>query len=111
MITTREALRLAEASGVDVGAIFAAVNGATGRSAISEVHYPTWVLSERFDSGFSAGLMRKDLRLALEMAAGLGVPAELARRAAELWSESVSGLADAADFTRIARAASPGDAA
>jgi 3-hydroxyisobutyrate dehydrogenase len=104
MITTREALRLAEASGVDVGSVFAAVNGATGRSAISEIHYPTWVLSDRFDSGFSAGLMRKDLRLALEMADGFGVAAPLAAQAAALWAESVSGLADGEDFTRIARA-------
>jgi 3-hydroxyisobutyrate dehydrogenase len=104
MLTTREALRLAEASGVDVGAIFGAVNGATGRSAISEIHYPTWVLSDRFDSGFSAGLMRKDLRLALEMARGMGVAAPLAASAAALWAEARSGLTDGDDFTQIARA-------
>lgn len=103
MVTTREALRLAEASGVDVGTIFAAVNGATGRSAISEIHYPTWVLSDRFDSGFSAGLMRKDLGLALKMAEGFGVGTELAEQAADLWAEPQSGLADGDDFTRIAR--------
>ncbi len=111
MLTTREALRLAEASGVDVGAIFSAVNGATGRSAISEIHYPTWVLSSRFDSGFSAGLMRKDLRLALEMADALGVDAALASHSSRLWSETESGLADGDDFTRIARAAGPGSRA
>jgi 3-hydroxyisobutyrate dehydrogenase len=104
MITTREALKLAEASGVDVGGIFAAVNGATGRSAISEIHYPTWVLSGRFDSGFSAGLMRKDLGLALRMAEESGVATALARRTAELWSQPVSGLADGQDFTLIAQA-------
>jgi 3-hydroxyisobutyrate dehydrogenase len=105
MITTREALRLAEASGVEVASIFAAVNGATGRSAISEIHYPTWVLSDRFDSGFSAGLMRKDLRLALEMAGDFGVAAPYAAHAAALWAGTASGLSDTDDFTRIARAA------
>lgn len=104
MVTTREALRLAEASGVDVATVFSAVNGATGRSAISEIHYPTWVLSGRFDSGFSAGLMRKDLRLALELAAGLGVATGMAAHAAALWAERSSGLADGDDFTRIAGA-------
>lgn len=108
MITTREALKLAEASGVDVCAIFAAVNGATGRSAISEVHYPTWVLSGRFDSGFSAGLMRKDLALALKMAEACDVPVTLGSHVAGLWSQAVSGLSDGEDFTRIARAGEAG---
>ena len=72
MVTTLEALRLGEAAGVDAEEMLKVINSATGRSAISEVHVPTWVLPRSFDSGFSTGLMRKDLRLARELAAEAG---------------------------------------
>ena len=74
------------------------VNAATGRSAISEIHYPNWVLPRSFDSGFSTGLMRKDLRLARELAAEAGVATPVADLAATLWAEGHSGLKDSDDF-------------
>lgn len=98
MITTLEALRLAEAAGVSAEDALKVVNSATGRSAISEIHFPTWVLPRSFDSGFSTGLMRKDLRLARELAAASGVATPMADLAAALWDEAHSGLADADDF-------------
>lgn len=98
MITTLEAVRLAEASGVSAEDALRVVNAATGRSAISEVHYPNWVLPRSFDSGFSTGLMRKDVRLARDMAAKAGCAIPLADLVAELWSEQRSGLADTDDF-------------
>ena len=98
MITTLEAVRLAEASGVSAEDALRVVNAATGRSAISEIHYPTWVMPRSFDSGFSTGLMRKDVRLAREMAATVGCTMPLADLVADLWSEECSGLADSDDF-------------
>ncbi|MDJ0931519.1 NAD(P)-dependent oxidoreductase [Breoghania sp.] len=97
MITTKEALKLAIASGVSAEDALRVVNTATGRSALSEVHFHTWVLTGSFDSGFSTGLMRKDVRLALEMA-GEGLEMPLSRLAAELWAEENSGFADDDDF-------------
>lgn len=81
------------------------VNTATGRSAISEIHYPTWVLPETFNSGFATGLMRKDVRLALEMAEDLDLP--MSRLAAALWAEETSGLADGDDFMLMGKPATP----
>lgn len=101
MLTTAEGLRLAEAAGVPDTEALRVINAATGRSALSEIHFPTWVLSEAFDSGFSSGLMRKDLRLALELAAQTGAELPLAQLARRLWSEEVSGVADSEDFTRL----------
>lgn len=98
MITTLEAVRLAEASGVSAEDALRVVNSATGRSAISEVHFPNWVLPRGFDSGFSSGLMRKDVRLARDMAARAGCAMPLADLVADLWSERRSGLLDADDF-------------
>lgn len=98
MLTTREALRLAQAAGLGAGDALRVINSATGRSALSEVHFPNWVLPRSFDSGFSTGLMRKDMRLAREMAAALGCDLPIADLVAELWSEDRSGLTDSDDF-------------
>jgi 3-hydroxyisobutyrate dehydrogenase len=102
MLTTGEAFRLAEAAGVDAGAILQVVNAATGRSGISEVHFPKWILSNRFDSGFSAGLMRKDVGLAADLAREAGVDLPLSREVARLWLEDRATVPDSEDFTRMA---------
>ena len=99
MITTREGLRLAAAAGVDPEAVLAVVNAATGRSALSEIHFPSWIASGRFDSGFTMGLMRKDVRLALTLAERAGADLPLAREAGRLWAAHPAD--DREDFTRM----------
>nr|WP_301546311.1 NAD(P)-dependent oxidoreductase [Paracoccus saliphilus] len=98
MLTTAEALRLSEAAGLPAKDALRVINSATGRSALSEVHFPNWVLTRSFDSGFSAGLMRKDVRLALELASDAGCTMPVSELVAELWSEARSGLEDTDDF-------------
>jgi 3-hydroxyisobutyrate dehydrogenase len=101
MITTSEGLRLAAAAGVDPDAALRVVNAATGRSAISEIHFPKWIMSERFDSGFSMGLMRKDVRLARELAERVGVDLPIAQAVSRQWGPENGQLADTDDFTRM----------
>lgn len=98
MLTTAETLRLSEAAGLPVKDALRVINSATGRSALSEVHFPNWVLTRSFDSGFSAGLMRKDIRLALGLASEAGCAMPVSELVAELWSETRSGLNDMEDF-------------
>ncbi|RMC37975.1 NAD(P)-dependent oxidoreductase [Paracoccus alkanivorans] len=98
MLTTAEALRLSEAAGLPAGDALRVINSATGRSALSEVHFPNWVLTRSFDSGFSAGLMRKDIRLALELATDAGCAMPVSELVVELWSKARSGLGDTDDF-------------
>jgi 3-hydroxyisobutyrate dehydrogenase len=100
MVTTSEGLKLALAAGIDPEAALRVLNAASGRSMISEVHFPTWIMSDRFDSGFSMGLMRKDVRLAHELAARTGADLPMAEVVAKLWSGS-SELKDTDDFTRM----------
>ena len=59
-------------------------------------------MSGKYDSGFSMGLMRKDVRLALEMAERVGVKLPLGVAAAELWESSADTQSDSSDFNRIA---------
>ncbi|WP_273793819.1 NAD(P)-dependent oxidoreductase [Brucella anthropi] len=100
MVTTGEALKLAHAAGISPESALRVLNAASGKSVISEVHFPTWIMNDRFDSGFSMGLMRKDVRLAQEMAERTGVDNPLTSVVAKLWAES-EYLKDSDDFTRM----------
>lgn len=102
LVTTGEAMRLSEAAGLSAADALKVVNSATGRSAISEVMFPRWILTGSFDSGFSAGLMRKDVRLALEMAQEAGVESPLSAHVGQIWESSRERIPDSADFTRMA---------
>ncbi|MNL77425.1 hypothetical protein D3C87_2036030 [compost metagenome] len=56
-------------------------------------------MNDRFDSGFTMGLMRKDVRLASELATRTGAALPLSAEVARLWAESPLDNAD--DFTRM----------
>lgn len=101
LLTVSEAVRLSEAAGVPAADVLAVVNAASGRSAVSEVNYPRWVLNGAFDSGFTMGLMRKDVRLAAALAAEVGIDLPVSSLVADLWADSAARLADGEDFNRI----------
>jgi len=104
LVTAGEALRLGAAAGVAPEALLPVLNGASGRSAVTEVNWPRWIIPGTFDSGFSAGLMRKDVGLALELARELDVPLEATGRAALLWQELREAVPDEADFNHLSAA-------
>jgi len=99
LLAAAEAVGLARRAGVDPARVLEAINGASGRSAATEVNLPRWILSGRFDSGFTCGLMRKDLHLACAVAADIGLAEGLVLEAARLWF--ASPVPDAADFNRV----------
>ncbi|MBU8546710.1 MULTISPECIES: NAD(P)-dependent oxidoreductase [Roseomonadaceae] len=94
-----EALRLGALAGVAPEALLPVVNAASGRSAATEVNFPRWILSGGFDSGFSAGLMRKDVRLAQALAVDVGAQLPLCEAAVARWE--ASAVDDAADFNHV----------
>lgn len=100
MITTSEGLKLALAAGIDAELTLRVLNAASGRSMISEVHFPTWITNDRFNSGFSMGLMRKDVRLAKELAERTGAELPMSQLVAKLWA-GAEELDDSDDFTRM----------
>lgn len=97
LLLAGEALRLAEASGVSAEALLEAVNAGSGRSAVTEVNLPRWVLSGTFDSAFSVGLMAKDVALAEALPGAGALAAEIAAR----WRAAAESLGADADFNRI----------
>lgn len=104
LLTTAEAVAMAARAGVDPAACLAGLNSGSGRSAVSEVNFPEWILSGRFDSGFTTGLMRKDLRLARDAAERLDMPPGLLDAVVEAWHANPDRPADGDDFNRIAGA-------
>lgn len=101
LVAVGEAIRVARAAGLDIEQILDGVNAGSGRSGVTEVNCPTWILNGAFNSGFTMKLMRKDLRLAAEMIAKSGASAPLSNEALRLWAESAAALADDEDFNRI----------
>ena len=101
LLTTAEAVALAQQAGVEPEACLAGLNSGSGRSAVSEVNFPKWILSDTFDSGFTTGLMRKDLRLARDAAIGQGLSLDLLSQVVERWHADIDDLPDSADFNHI----------
>ena len=62
-----------------------------------------FILSGSFASAFSMALMAKDLRTAADLAGQLGIGAEGARTAADLWAQASQALGPGADHTEIYR--------
>jgi 3-hydroxyisobutyrate dehydrogenase len=60
-----------------------------------------FVIPKNYASGFSLGLMAKDLRTADDLARHLGVPAPFSELLIELWEEALDALGAYADHTAI----------
>lgn len=103
LVTTAEAIALGTKAGLNAADLIAGLNAGSGRSAISEVNFPRWILNEGFDSGFTMQLMRKDVRLAKNMIAEMGVELPLAEQVADIWAHSEKDIPDQADFNCIVK--------
>ncbi|CCD92084.1 putative 3-hydroxyisobutyrate dehydrogenase [Bradyrhizobium sp. ORS 375] len=101
LLTAAEALRIADAAGVDAFRLLEGLNAGSGRSGVTQVNVPNWILNGAFDSGFTMQLMRKDVRLAAQFTGELGLALPMAADTARIWAESAASIADAEDFNRI----------
>ncbi|SDV47965.1 NAD(P)-dependent oxidoreductase [Chitinasiproducens palmae] len=109
LLAASEAVRVAQANGVDPEKLVDALNGGSGRNSATLTNYPTWIFNDRFDSGFTMKLMRKDVRLAEALLDGAQVHAPVAQTAARLWAASEATLGDGEDFNRIVQFVPPRD--
>jgi 3-hydroxyisobutyrate dehydrogenase len=101
LLTAGEAMRIARDAEVDPARLLEGLNAGSGRSGVTLVNLPTWVLNGAFDSGFTMALMRKDVRLATQLIAKLALDLPIARETARIWSESAGSIGDGEDFNRI----------
>lgn len=101
LVLVSEMARLAESSGIPLDSLLEGVNAGSGRSGVSEVNFPKWILNNGYDSGFTMGLMRKDVGLATKLADSADLDLPATRAIAAIWEESRAQLADSADFNEI----------
>lgn len=109
LVLVSEMAHLARRAGVSLGDLLAGVNAGSGRSGVSEVNFPRWIQNGAYDSGFTMGLMRKDVGLACDLADRLGLDAPATRAIAAIWEASRSTLPDSADFNEIYTYGRPDD--
>jgi 3-hydroxyisobutyrate dehydrogenase len=101
LLATSEAIRAAEAVGVHPQKLVEALNGGSGRNSSTLTNYPTWIFNDKFDSGFTMKLMRKDIRLAMELLRSVDANAPISRETGRLWAKSAESIGDGEDFNRI----------
>lgn len=85
--------------GLEPETIVAILNASTGRNNSTENKFPQMVLPRTFNSGFTVGLMVKDLRIALEVAKASGMPAPFAEACLAEWTATERELGGGADHT------------
>lgn len=101
LVLVSEMAHLAESLGIPLRNLLEGVNAGSGRSGVSEVNFPKWILSGDFNSGFNMGLMRKDVVLATKLAQAAALDLPATRAIAAIWEDSRTKLADDADFNEI----------
>ena len=101
LVLVSEAVKLGEAAGVRAADLLEGINAGSGRSGVSEVNFPKWILNGSFDSGFTMGLMRKDVGLALDLAEATGVPVPGFAGVADIWTNQSRNVPDEGDFNEI----------
>jgi 3-hydroxyisobutyrate dehydrogenase len=98
-----EALLIGERFGLAPETMVDILNASTGRNNSTENKFKQHILSRRFASGFSLGLMAKDLRTAERLAGDTDAFAPLTRACAALWSEAARELGEGEDHTAIVK--------
>jgi 3-hydroxyisobutyrate dehydrogenase len=103
LLLASEALIAGQRFGLDPAVMLEIINASSGRSASTENKWPNYVLTERYDAGFTIRLMVKDLRLALGIEHAAGVPAVASEAVLASWEAALADLSPDSDHTTIAR--------
>jgi 3-hydroxyisobutyrate dehydrogenase len=103
LLASSEALIAGRRFGLDPAVMLEIINGASGRSGSTENKWPNYVLTEKYDAGFSIRLMVKDLKLALGIEHATGVPSAAGEAVVATWEAALADLPPDADHTAIAR--------
>jgi 3-hydroxyisobutyrate dehydrogenase len=103
LLAACEALKVGSDFGIAPDKIIAVLNASTGRNNSTENKMMQFVVSKLFNSGFSLGLMRKDIGIAADLAKSTGSETLLGEVLLKSWSDAEKQLGGAADHTEIFR--------
>jgi 3-hydroxyisobutyrate dehydrogenase-like beta-hydroxyacid dehydrogenase len=101
MAATSEAMVMGVKAGLDPRIMLDVINAGTGRNTATEDKFGRVVLPGKFNLGFAAGLMTKDVKLYLAEAKALGVPMEIIESVARLFQLTCDEFGPHADITAI----------
>ena len=103
LLAAAEGLVAAQRFGLEPKVALEVLNASTGKNNSTENKFAQFVFSRSFGSGFSLGLMAKDLRTALELAAEVDAPMPLGKHCVPYWNEAEAALGANADHTEVVR--------
>ena len=103
MAMTSEAMVLGVKAGLKPDIMLDVINAGSGQNTATSDKFPRRILPRKFDSGFSAGLMHKDVVLFLEEAEAFGVPTWIGHAVRHMWQFTVAREGADADFTTIVK--------
>ena len=103
LLASSEALIAGRRFGLDPAVMLEIINGSSGRSGSTENKWPNYILTEKYDAGFSISLMVKDLKLALSIEHATGVPPAASEAVVATWEAALADLPPDSDHTAIAR--------
>ena len=98
-----EALLIGQRFGLDPAVMVDVLNAATGMNNSTQKKFKQFVLSRKFDSGFSLDLLVKDLSIAMGVGRETGTATPFAALCRELTSATAMLLGPGADHTELAR--------
>ena len=100
MAATSEAVAFGLRQGLEMSTMLDVLNASSGMNTATADKFPNRVLTETYDAGFAARLLRKDVSLYFEAAADAGVRIGVAEAVFALWDEYAADHGDE-DFTRV----------
>jgi 3-hydroxyisobutyrate dehydrogenase len=103
LLAACEALKVGSDFGIAPEKIVAVLNASTGKNNSTENKLMQFVVSGAFNSGFSLGLMKKDIGIATGLANSLGSDTLLGEVLLKSWADAEAMLGGAADHTEIYR--------
>ncbi len=103
VVAASEAVIIGARFGLDPKKMTDILNASTGRSNATENKLAQHMLNGAFASGFALKLMDKDVAMARDLAAALGVPAPTLGHVSGILSQALAALGEAADHTELYR--------
>lgn len=98
-----EALLIGQRFGLDPAIMTDVLNAATGMNNSTQKKFKQFVLSRKFDAGFTMGLLAKDLSIAMQVGRETGTSAPVSALVNEMIVSALARFGADADHTEMAR--------
>jgi 3-hydroxyisobutyrate dehydrogenase len=101
LIAACEAMHAGQAFGIDPKVVVDIINTSSGMNNTTKNKCKQYMISGAYNAGFSAGLMAKDVRTALEIAEAMHTSTLFAKPTAEVWNAMEKQMGFLSDHTEM----------